>query len=130
MRHSVLNGHARQILVRRIADLDAATCVRPVPLHRTQQLAGRTSVRIGCAVIAEVLEAEAACLLEQPVALRRRHIGLDAVVLARLQFGAAVITFVGQYLQCLRIKGLFGSFCHRIELVDVAAVVHHFARNN
>ena len=46
------------------------------------------------------------------------------------QFGTAVIALIGQYLQRLGFKGIFCSLCHRMELVDVAAVVHHFACDN
>ena len=95
--------------------------------------------------MAEVLEAEATHLLEPPVTLRYRHIGFDIVVLARLQFGAAVIALIGQCLQGLGFKDIFcrfchrmkladiaavGRFCHRMKLADIAAVVHHVACDN
>ena len=80
--------------------------------------------------MAEVLEAEATHLLEPPVTLRYRHIGFDSVVLARLQFGAAVIALIGQCLQGLGFKDILCRFCHRMKLADIAAVVHHVACDN
>src|SRR6202047_3802350 len=110
-----------------MADLDATTCVLPAPLHRTQQFTGGTTISIGCFVIAEMLEAEAALLLDLAVALRRRHIGNDAIVLARLQFSTAVIAGIGQHLQALGFKSLGCRFCHRMKLVYVTAIVYHLA---
>ena len=38
--------------------------------------------------------------------------------------------FVGQHLQCLGFKDVFCCLCHRVELADIAAVVHHLAGDN
>ena len=52
------------------------------------------------------------------------------MILARLQFEAAVIALIGQHLQCLGFKDVFCCLCHRVELADIAAVVHHLAGDN
>ena len=46
-----------------------------------QQFAGRTTVDIGCSIIAEILATEAALLLGHPVAFKWWNIGFDAVIL-------------------------------------------------
>src|SRR5579863_8921683 len=95
-----------------------------------QQLARGTVVGIGYAVIVEVLEAEATLILEPPVAGRYRHISGDAIILARLQFETAVIAFIGQRLQRFGIEGLLCGTGHRMQLANIAAVVHHLACDN
>src|SRR3984893_1944406 len=79
-------------------------------------------VGIGCGVIAEILQAEAALLLEHPVALRRRHIGFDAIIFAGLQVGTAIIAGIGQHLQRFGFENLLCRFCHRMEMACIAAV--------
>src|SRR5712691_10957130 len=49
---------------------------------------------------------------------------------SRLQFGTAVIALIGQRLQRLDVEGLLCRFGHRMELADIAAIVHHLACDN
>src|ERR1700685_3121416 len=87
-----------------------------------QQLAGRTAVGIGCSIIAEVLAGEAAFLLELTVAFVRRHVGLDAVILAGLEILTVIIAGIGQYLHGLGFENLLGRFCHFVEMACIAAI--------
>jgi len=87
-----------------------------------QQLAGRTTVGIGSGIVAEILSDEAILLLEPPIALVRRHVDLDAVILAGLEVFAVVITGIGQYLQGLGFENLLGRFCHLVEVACIAAI--------
>src|ERR1700733_12268703 len=97
-----------------IAALDPAARVHPGLLCGMQQLAGRTAVGIGCSIIAEVLAGEAAFLLELTVAFVRRHVGLDAVILAGLDILTVIIAGIGQYLHGLGLENLLGRFCHLV----------------
>jgi len=87
-----------------------------------QQLAGWTTVGIGRGIVAEILANEAALLLELPVTLVQRHIGLDAVILASLEVLAIIIAGIGQYLQGLGFENLLGRFCHLVEVACIAAI--------
>ena len=74
-----------------------------------QQLAGRTTVGVGRGIVAEILRAKRPCF-EFPVALVRRHVGLDAVILAGLEVFAVVIAGIGQYLQGLGFENFLAAF--------------------
>ena len=102
--------------------LDPAAGVGPGRLCRMQLLAGRATVGIGRGIVAEVLVGEAALLLELSVALVRRHIGNDAVILAGLEIFAGVIGAIAQNLQGRDVEDLLGRYCHLVEVACIAAI--------
>jgi hypothetical protein len=68
-----------------IADRQLAAALTFVTAHRPQLGAGRTAVAVGPGVVAKILNAEPALRFQPLIAIGRRHIGGDGVVLARLQ---------------------------------------------